>query len=75
MSWTCSDSEAASLFCLPPSDAVGGQLNITYTHTAPAVDQGETYCHVLTDDGATLRTFNIVCADFHPAVEVHLSER
>lgn len=46
-----------------------------YIDAAPAVDQGETYCNVLTDDGATLRTVNIVCADFHPAVEVHLSER
>ena len=32
-------------------------------------------CDILTNDGATLRTVDIICADFHPAVEVHLRER
>lgn len=37
--------------------------------------QGETYWNILTNNGATLRTVIIVCADFYPTVEVDLSER
>lgn len=33
------------------------------------------YCGILTNEGTTLRTVNIIRADFHPTIEVHLSER
>lgn len=71
-SWIWSDLDIASLLCLSPSDAVVGEgkkfNNGTYSV------QSETYCNVLTNDGATLCTVNMICADFHPTVEVHLRE-
>ena len=71
-SWSWSD--VVSLLRLWPSDAGGGEgENINnHTHTQTCDAQGD---DLLTNDGTTLCTVNIVCADLHPAIEVHLRER
>ena len=67
-----SDPNTASLLCLSPSDAVGGEANNEHKYTVHTVCKVKD--DILTNDGATLCTVNILCADFHPTVEIHLSE-